>query len=69
MFPSLALAEIIPEVGMIDWCFWGCEGEDLKFLGNQVQSMEGIVSLELDFGKVQGTEGSIVVFKGGRVLR
>lgn len=42
----------------------GHEGEDLEFLGDEVEGVEGGVGAELDFGEVDLAAGGVVVVVG-----
>ena len=47
---------------------WGGKGEDSEFLPYEVECVEGIVCVQLDFGEVEVALGSIVVLKSGRIV-
>ena len=37
-------------------------------MGYEVEGVEGVVGVELDFGKVEGSEGRIIILEGRLVL-
>lgn len=65
---SMALAEVGFEVCGMGWRGWRGKGKDFEFLRDHVENVKCVVSLKVDFGKVQRPQAGVVVFKGGGVF-